>query len=119
MIFTRAVKYNKELGPGRKRDHCTRFFSIIELLPHSLSPLTLNVQFALLMGKKEPLPFELKEISLLASPQLHSYSRHIRGVRKVRLMGMRDVPRTTQHQGQIVSDGAGGQSAGMGKGRMF
>ena len=78
----------------------------------SINP-TLNIRFALLMKEeKESLPFELKEIFLLASPQLRCYSRCISSVKKVRHEGVRDFSGTPWHQGQIESDGAGGQCAG-------
>lgn len=46
------------------------------------------------------MPFELKKTPLLASPQLHVYSRQIAGVRKARLRVVRDLPGTTQHLGK-------------------
>lgn len=50
------------------------FASIIKHFPHSLSHKSdfESIQSAFLMKKKESLSFELKEISLLASPPFYS-----------------------------------------------
>ena len=76
-------------------------------LRHEGSP-----QFAFLMREKESLPFELKEISPLASPQLHSYSRQISTVRKLRLSS-EGLAGNHPASGKDRSNSAGGWSAGL------
>lgn len=98
-IFNRVVKCNKELGPGRKRDYYTHFFSIIELLPHSPS---FDFEYTICFVS------EGKRTLALGFPPAASLQQTHFGCQESEAYktGMCPEPRI------IVSDVAGGQSAG-------